>query len=63
MIDTAKYRKKHYKVTLNTDPSGVHYSSYGRDYDGCWECDEEWPCDVIQICDEIDEELSSKGAT
>ena len=40
---------KHRKVRLNTDPSGIHYSTHGVDYDGCFECSEPWPCEVEQV--------------
>ena len=44
---------KHRKVTLNTDPSGIHYSSWGVDYEGCEECLESWPCEVSQLEDRV----------
>ncbi len=37
---------KHKMVPMNTDPSGIHYSTYGIDYDGCEECLDAWPCEV-----------------
>jgi len=37
-------REKHQKTQMNTDPMGIHYSTYGQDYVGCVECEGEWPC-------------------
>ncbi len=49
----------HKKVTLNTDPSGIHYSSWGVDYEGCEECLESWPCEITTLTTKV-EELENK---
>ena len=52
--DLVAVRKRHKKTLMNTDPSGIHYSGYGVDYDGCSECEMDWPCDAILLADEVE---------
>jgi len=52
MIDIAAVRQVHSKAILNTDPHGIHYSTYGKDYEGCAECEVPWPCEAIQYAEE-----------
>ena len=52
-IDLVAVLERHKKTLMNTDPSGIHYSWHGVDYDGCFECDIPWPCDAILLAYEV----------
>ncbi len=53
MIDLEEIEKRHVETKMDTDPSGIHYSSYNKKYMGCPECDIERPCDAITLIKEI----------
>ena len=53
MIDIKEIENRHVETEMDTDPSGIHYSSANKKYMGCPECDIEWPCDAIQLLNEV----------
>ncbi len=44
--------ENHVKTQMNTDPSGIHYSGYGKEYEGCPECEEAWPCAPYRVAND-----------